>query len=105
MSSVKPHDRAAAFVCVATVHVGDVQWWWAEQFLHDADYHIKVNDSMDKQAAALADKYNIDINTRFCCQWEGMQFQGDNLENVSTATQELARHLARFKGVRPLVFD
>lgn len=97
--------QADSFMSIETFHFGSVQWFWTDSYLHNTDYHIQVNDSMYRKAAALASKYGIYENTSFCCQGEGLEFKGHDLEKVTVATRELAIHLARFNGVCPLMPD
>jgi len=86
-------------VAVRTVYEGELTWWWRDKVLHDQDYHIKVNDSMAAKVYKLERKYGVTNDTRYCCQWEGVLLTGDNRENIEAAAKELARHLARFKGI------
>ena len=93
----------AAFLEVSTVHQADVSWWWADDRLHDASYHITVNDSIDQKVMELRAKYpGVSEDTRYCSQWEGRLLCGTDLAEVTAAGAELAQHLSRFKGVRPL---
>jgi hypothetical protein len=95
-------QKAEEFVTIDTVHRGDVSWWWTDEKLFDTGYHIKVNDSMDKKTAELERKYDVQRDTRYCTQFEGVLFEGENRDSVEAAARELARHLARFTGIRPL---
>ncbi len=102
MTKAKPSELAEAFMYVETVHQGSVQFWWADGYLHDTAYNLAVKDSMYAKAKELAGKYDVSIDTRFCCQWEGLQFLGEDLQKVKAATRELACHMGRFKGIIPL---
>lgn len=102
MDKAKPSELADSFMFVETVHQGSVQFWWADGYLHDTDYNLSVKESMYAKAKALAEQYDVSIDTRFCCQWEGLQFLGSNLAQVEAATRALACHLGRFKGIIPL---
>ena len=91
-----------SFLTVTTVHEADVTWWWLDNTLHDLDYHIRMNDSVDKKVRELTAKYDVEQNTSYCCQWEGVQLLGADKAVVEAAGQELARHVMRFKGIQPL---
>jgi hypothetical protein len=93
---------AKSFLTVSTVHHAEVTWWWVDDKVHDSDYTIMVDDSMRKKAKELEDKYDVTDDTRYCCQWEGIQLLGDDKAKVEAAGRELAQYLARFKGVVPL---
>lgn len=90
------------FITVKTVHIGEVAWYWTDEKLHDTDYHIKVNDAIDKKVAELTKAYDVQRDTDYRCQWEGVQITGSELWEVEEAARHIARHLAQFKGVRPL---
>ncbi|KWU23447.1 hypothetical protein [Burkholderia cenocepacia] len=92
----------AIFLDVRTTYEAEVSWWWKEPVLHDSDYHIRVNDSMEAKMKALEQKYDVKNDTRYCCQFEGMLLYGADREQVAAAGLELARHLARFKHIFPL---
>lgn len=93
---------ASAFIDIQTVHQANVTWWWTEDKLRDVDHHVKVQDDMYAKVAELEKKHDITHDTRFCCQWEGVQVFGDKLSTVKAAVKELAAHLARYEGVVPL---
>lgn len=93
---------AASFVAIETVHEAEVAWWWTDDKLHDSSYTVGVNDSVAEKVMQLSAKYGVSEDRRHCCQWEGILLRGADLQNVTAAANELARHLARFKGVRPL---
>lgn len=95
---------ATRFLASSTVHQADVTWWWAEDKVHDSDYTIMVNDSMRQKAKELEREFDVTDDTRYCCQWEGIQLLGEDKAKVDAAGLQLARHLARFKGVIPLDF-
>jgi len=90
------------FVTVTTVHIGEVAWFWTDEKLHDMEYHFQVQDAIDKKIEALKGIYAIEKDVDYRCQWEGVQIMGDELADVEKAALEIARHLAKFKGVRPL---
>lgn len=100
MKKVTPAQ--ARFVELATTHMAEVTWWWTSDKLHDIDYHIRVSDSVNAKVRELERKYDVRDDTRYCCQWEGHLLEGSILENVEAAASELAAHLTRFKGIRPL---
>ena len=93
---------AESFMTVSTTHEASITWWWVDKRVHDTDYSIMDNDSMRAKAKELERKYDVTDDTRFCCQWEGISLYGEDKAKVDAAGRELARHLARFKGVIPL---
>lgn len=95
---------ASVFFDITTIHQAEVQWWWTEESRHDSDYKFTVEDSISAKVKELMEKYDVSDDIRFCCQWEGRRLFGENRENVEAAANELARHLARFKGVKPLSY-
>lgn len=97
-------DTTNPFVSVETIHKAEVAWWWTDEKLHDRDYHIKVWDSVEAKIRELVVKYDVEDDTRYCCQWEGHLLMGENREEVVAAANELARHLARFKSAKPLSY-
>jgi hypothetical protein len=90
---------AESFMTARTVYEAEITWWWVDSKVHDQDYKIMVNESMRKKAKELESKYDVTDDTRYCCQWEGVLLFGDNKAKVDAAGLELARHLARFKGI------
>jgi hypothetical protein len=98
----KKSGSAAAFVSVVTVHQAEVSWFWTNVKLHDMDYHIRVNESVAAKVKELESKYDVQDDTRYCCQWEGRRLEGENREQVEAAANELARYLAKFTGLAPL---
>ena len=91
------------FVEVQAVYQADVVWWWAEDKVHDSDYHFSVEAAMAAKLALVLPGYaNVSQDTRFCCQGEGLRLCADNRAQVEAAANELARYLMRFKGVIPL---
>lgn len=90
------------FLTVSTVHEAEISWWWSKDKLHDNNYHIQVLDSVDAKVKELERKYDVLNDTSYCCQWEGRLLTGENRAQVEAAGNELARHLARFKGLVPL---
>lgn len=87
------------FCFIETVHNAEVTWWWTEEKLHDSDYKLAVADSVNAKVLQLERKYGVRDDTTYRCQWEGCLLTGDNLANVVAAGNELARHVARFKGI------
>lgn len=94
--------RYDSFLSLETIYYAEVAWWWTDEKLHDTQYTHSVYDSLSVKVRELADKYGLEENTRYCCQWEGVQIMGANQANVERAGRELAKHLARFTGVVPL---
>jgi hypothetical protein len=90
------------FVTIATIHKGDISWWWTDERLHDPDYHIKVNESISKKAEEVARKYGVESDSQYRTQFEGVCIEGEEREAVEKAALEIACHLSRFQGVRPL---
>jgi hypothetical protein len=90
---------AERFMEMRTVHEAFIGWWWTDDKVQDTDYHIMVNDSMTAKANELERKHDVTDDTGLCCQWEGHRLYGENKAAVEAAGCELARHLARFKGV------
>ena len=90
------------FLETETLHYATISWWWTDKSLHDIDYHIKVSDSMNAKAQELCLAYDIDTNTGFCCQFEGVQLVGLSQEAVQAAGAELAKHLMRWREIRSL---
>ncbi len=90
------------FVTVTTVHQGEIAWWWTDEKLHDTEYHFQVHDAIEKKIKALKEIYSIEKDADYRCQWEGVQIVGSELADVENSALEIARYLAKFKGVRPL---
>lgn len=95
-------NQSSSFVQVETIHQAEVSWWWRPETLHDNAYQIKVADSVDKKVRALVAKYRVQDDGQYCTQWEGRLLRGVDLQQVTAAAHELARHVARFKGLAPL---
>jgi hypothetical protein len=96
---MKKQGATASFLEVRTIHEAEVTWWWKDSVLHDQDYRIKVNDSMNAKVKELEKKYDVLNDTRYCCQWEGVLLHGPDRDKVMAAGRELAQHLARYKHV------
>lgn len=94
--------RSARFVTVQTVHSGFVGWWWTAKKLHDIGYQIKVNDTVRAAVSDAVWLYGVAENTGLCCQCEGVEIVGDDLNAVTQATSDVASVLAKFRGVVPL---
>lgn len=91
------------FLEIETTYQAAIQWWWTEPKLHDNDYGFRVQDAVNDKVAEVVKRYaSVRQDTRFCCQWEGVQLEGSNLEEVTAAAREVATVLSRFKYVRPL---
>lgn len=90
------------FVTVKTIHQGEITWWWTDEKLHDRDYHFKVQDAIDKKIVEVKKRYDIEQDTRYTCQFEGVQLTGGELCEVEEAARHIGQCLAKFKGVRPL---
>lgn len=64
---------------------------------------MRVRQAVDAQVADVVKRYpSVYQDTRFCCQWEGVQLVGVDHAEVTTAAREVAAVLSRFKQVRPL---
>ena len=87
------------FLCIETIHYATISWWWTDKSLHDTDYHIKVCDSMHHKAKGLEQEYDVQVDTRFCTQFEGIQLMGTSLEDVQEAGKKLALHLLRWRDI------
>jgi hypothetical protein len=98
----KQSGSTAAFISVVTVHQAQVSWWWTAAKLHDTDYHIRVNESVAAKVRELESKYDVQDDTRYCCQGEGHLLMSESREQVEAAANELARYLAKFRGLAPL---
>lgn len=92
-----------SFLAVQTVHIASVQWFWTKDKLHDDDYTSRVQAAVDKELSRVVNQYpTVCQDTRFCCQWEGVQLEGSDLSDVTAAATAIAQVLSRFKGVVPL---
>ncbi len=90
------------FLDIETIHYATLSWFWTGKSLYDFDYHIKVNDGVQKKAKVIEQKYDVMINTSFRSQSEGIQFSGTSLEDVRFAGIELAEYLATFSEIVPV---
>lgn len=81
------------------MHYALVQWYWAEGFVHDSDYKDKVETAMRRTIDQACRQYEVEEDTHLCCQFEGFQIQGLDLEQVQAAGKMLAKTLGRFKHV------
>lgn len=95
-------SKTSSFVQVETIHQGEVSWRWRKEWLHNAGYQIKVADSVNKKVKEIVSKYDVEDDGQYRTQWDGRLFIGTNLENVIAAANELARHMAKFKGLASL---
>ena len=92
-------DTLSAFVQVETIHQGEVSWWWRNEWLHDNDYQLKVDESVNVKVKEIILKYDVQDDCEYRTQWEGRLFFGTDLKNVTNAANELAQYIVRFKGV------
>lgn len=83
-----------------TIHEAQIQWWWKDSHLHNVDYHISVNDGSRAELARLCKIYDVGDDTSYCCQWEGLQIVGTNLEQVTKASKKLASYMRQFKHIQ-----
>lgn len=102
MSTTTPATVADSFVDTRTVHYGTVSWIYDQAHLHNDTHRFKVEDAIADAVKAAESKYDVQQNTGLCCQWEGVEVQGDNLEKVTAAAHNIAKVLATFDGVEPL---
>lgn len=98
-------SKKSRFVSVETVYKAQVSWWWTERKLHDNDYHITVNDAVAVAVNEAEVRFDVVNNTCYCCQWEGIEFTGSNLEAVTAAANYVAATLSRFKDIEPLELE
>ena len=92
-------NTPSSFVQVETIHQAEVSWWWRGEWLHDNSYKIKVADSVDRKIKDIIEKYDVEDDGQYCTQWEGRLLIGTDLQKVTAAANELARHMAKFKGL------
>ena len=85
------------FILVGTTHSAEVAWWWSNEKLHDFSYHIEVWDAVDAKIRDVCGRFDVQHDTRYCCQWEGRQLVGKDRETVELAAHEVASTLSRFK--------
>ncbi|KVP96901.1 hypothetical protein WJ97_13835 [Burkholderia ubonensis] len=93
---------ADLFVELETIHQAEVSWWWTTDKLHDMDYHILVDESVNAKVKKLVSKYGITDHTNYRTEYEGRLFLSDDRSKVEQAANELAQHMATLKGVLPL---
>lgn len=86
-------------VDVRTEHSALIQWWWKDGFVHDSDYHDKVNTAVQRAVDDACEQFDVTEDTRLCCQWEGVRISGSDLSVVTAAGEKIARALGRFKHV------
>lgn len=101
MSLIK--DKAV--VDIRTVHYAMIQWWWKDSHVHDYEYKVKVNDAMDMTIAFLEEMLDVTNDTRFCCQWEGLQLYSESMEDIQKAAKKLSEKLSQFKFVEFIGMD
>jgi len=90
------------FCEVSTVHEAVIQFWWAENRLHDLQYRNDVDEKLDNVITEIQKEYDIYDDTRFCCQWEGFRLYGSNLYQVRAAASWLTEELSKIDGVKSL---
>jgi len=98
----KKSGLTSAFFSVVTTHQAEICWCWTVDRLFDSDYHIRVNDLVNAKVKQLENKYEVQDDTRYCCQWEGHLLVSENRDQVEAAATELSRYVARFSGLTPL---
>lgn len=83
-----------------TIHEAEIQWWWKDSHVHNTGYHISVNDGSRAELARLCKIFDVVDDTSYCCQWEGLQIVGSNLEQVTKAAKQLASYMLQFKHIK-----
>ena len=61
----------------------------------------RFNISATQTPFYAEEQFDVMENTTMCCQWEGVEIKGTNLEQVQCAGKHIARTLLRFKYVIP----
>ena len=84
------------------VNRAHMQWFWTQERLHDTDCHLKVSDAVQKAVKQAEQAHDVRQDRSYRCQGEEVLLEGDNLNAVRASGQEVAKVLARFKGVIPL---
>lgn len=84
---------------VRTEHFALIQWFWKEGYVHDSEYHDKVNAAMQRALDEAREQFDVREDCQLRCQWEGVQVFGSDLEKVKAAGDKLAKTLGRFKYV------
>jgi hypothetical protein len=87
---------------IETQHVALIEWWWTDRRLHDDDYKIKVQDTVDEVVQCAEDRFGVEEDKTLTCQWEGVLIRGACMEKVQEAARLIVRALRRFRDVRPL---
>lgn len=83
---------------VTTMHYGTVQFVYSEKVIHSPkrwQYEQKFRDKLDE----ITEQYGVTENESFCCQGEGYEIQGEDLDKVTAAIKALTAFLARHKCV------
>lgn len=83
-------------VQVRTLHFVAVVYDWSRHTLRDSTYQAKVNRSMDEKVVRVLRKYAVEVDKYYYTPYRGIQFKGENRDQVEAAGKELARHLTRF---------
>lgn len=91
------------FISMQTTHSAEIVWTWSNEKLHDGTYHSKVHDAVDLKVREVCANNQVSNDIRYCCQWEGVQLQGEDRSAVELAAKEVASVLSRFKDVMSLV--
>lgn len=96
--------RYEDYLFTDTLHYSEIVWWWVEDKVFDADYHFKVYDAIHAKIKEIELNTGYDVwdDRNYRCQFEGVQLVGRNAEHVRAVGKDLARTLARFKGIVPL---
>lgn len=92
-------QKSESFLHIETIHRAEISWFWTDEFLHDTDYHMKVYYSVNKKIESIVQKYDIQEDTRYCTQFEGVLLYGNDLKNIQSAGLELAKYISSFSGV------
>jgi hypothetical protein len=99
----RENESLDGFISVETVHTAEVAWWWSDAALNDIDYKLKVNDAVNGAIQEVERRFESVINNSgYCCQFEGVELRGCDLEDLQEAALEIAATLRQFKEVKPL---
>lgn len=91
------------FIETGVIYWSQVNWWWVDSVLHDNTYKRRVVAAVIKALRKVLDNHSVQQDTKYCCQWEGLQFYGRDSGSVHAAAVDITKVLSRFKGVRPLI--
>ncbi|MFL1449188.1 hypothetical protein ACI77O_12405 [Pseudomonas tritici] len=84
---------------IRTEHYALIQWWWKDGYVHNSDYKEKVEVAMRRTMVEVVNELHVIDDTSLCCQWEGVQIYGVDIEKVRAAGKLLCKTLGRFKHV------